>query len=228
MGRAIADVLAEQDAARIVASIGRGDAFPASGADVLIDFSTPTAMAPALRWCVATGTPFVGGTTGLSATELQALEVAAERIPVLYAANMSVGVALMRRLVEQAARALPAAFAVELVELHHQHKVDAPSGTALALFDAVARARPEATRVSARDGQIGARSVDEVGVFALRGGSAAGEHTAHFLGPDERLEITHRAADRRVFARGAIACARWIRSREAGRYTMEHVLGGSE
>ena len=115
MGRAIADVLAEQDDARIVASVGRGDAFPARSADVLIDFSTPTAMAPALQWCVATGTPFVGGTTGLSATELHALEVAAERIPVLYAANMSVGVALMRRLVEQAARALPAAFAVELV-----------------------------------------------------------------------------------------------------------------
>jgi 4-hydroxy-tetrahydrodipicolinate reductase len=225
MGRAITEIVAEGEDLRIRAALGRGDAFPSEPGEVLIDFSTPAAMPAALRWCVDSGTPFLGGTTGLAEAELAALDEAAERIPVLYAANMSLGVALMRRLVEQAAAALPETFAVELMELHHAFKVDAPSGTALALFNAVQRARPNVARVSSRDGQVGARTPAEVGVFALRGGTAAGEHTAYFLGPDERLEITHRAADRRVFARGAVRCARWLVGKPSGRYRIEDVLG---
>jgi 4-hydroxy-tetrahydrodipicolinate reductase len=169
------------------------------------------------------------GTTGLSAEQEQALRAAASSTAIMRAANMSLGVNLLLGLTEQVARALGAdAFDIEILEMHHKHKVDAPSGTALALGQAAARGRgvdlgEMADR--ARDGMTGARRTGAIGFAALRGGDVVGDHVVIFAGAGERVELAHRATDRGIYARGAVTAARWLHGRPAGLYRMADVLG---
>lgn len=199
--------------------------------DAIIDFSAPDALRvlldrPAETW---RGKALVVGTTGLGEAEEQLLARAAEHGAVVAAANFSVGVNLLLQLVEAAARVLPEdQFDIEVVEVHHRRKVDAPSGTALALGRAAAAGRAadlETLRRDGRSGQVGARPTGEIGLHAVRGGSVVGEHRVHFYGEAERIELAHVATDRRLFAEGALLAARWAAGRAPGRYEMKDVLG---
>jgi 4-hydroxy-tetrahydrodipicolinate reductase len=168
------------------------------------------------------------GTTGLGEAELKAVEKAAEKIPIVLSANMSLGVNVLFGLLAQAARALGPAYDVEIVELHHRLKKDSPSGTAMAMAHVLADAlERDLTKVAkyGREGQVGARTRDEIAVLAVRGGDIVGEHTAYFCGLGERLELTHRASSRETFARGAVRAAEWLRDRDPGLYDMQDVLG---
>jgi len=199
--------------------------------DVVLDFSTPTGLrallehgSPALA-----GRALVVGTTGLGDADEALLGEAATHSPVVVAPNFSVGINLLLQLVETAARVLRAdRFDVEVVEAHHRNKVDAPSGTALALARAVAAGRgsrvEELLRLG-RSGETGRRPTGEIGLHAVRGGAVVGEHRVQFLGDTERLELVHEAADRRLFAEGALLAARWANGRAPGRYRMSDVLG---
>jgi 4-hydroxy-tetrahydrodipicolinate reductase len=200
-------------------------------ADVLVDFSSPDALSELLRTQsgALAGKPLVVGTTGLDASAQRLLDECAQSSAVLVAANFSVGVNLLLGLAETAARALDTVgYDVEIVELHHGRKSDAPSGTALALGEAVARARGQElgeARRDGRSGRTGERPTGEIGFHAVRGGSAVGEHHVLFLGQRDRLELTHAAADRSLFADGALTAARWLLGKPPGRYTMRQVLG---
>src|SRR5579859_1707462 len=196
-----------------------------AGCDVLLDFSLPESTVAALAACVAAGKPLVSGVTGMDAALKAALEKAGTRIPVLAAANMSLGVALLTRMAEQAARILGPDFDIEIAEAHHRHKKDAPSGTALALGAAVSRARgvPVPDKATERSG---ARRPGSIGYSVVRAGDIVGEHTVLFAGAGERLELSHRAQSRQTFAQGALAAARWIVGRQAGVYTLADTLGG--
>jgi 4-hydroxy-tetrahydrodipicolinate reductase len=198
------------------------------GADVVIDFTAPAASVQHAKACAGRGVALVVGTTGLSDGQKEDLRTAARKIPVLLAPNMSVGVNVLFRLVAEAARALGPAYEVEIVETHHRMKRDAPSGTALRLAEVAAEAlgleRKDAL-VYDRHGEIGARKAGTIGVQAVRGGDVIGDHTVHFLADGERLELTHRAASRDNFARGALRAARWIAGRKPGFYDMQDVLG---
>jgi 4-hydroxy-tetrahydrodipicolinate reductase len=199
-------------------------------ADAVIEFSAPEASVHHASISAAHGTAHVIGTTGLSADQAAKLAQAAARTPIVWAPNMSLGVNLLLGLTEQVARALgPDAFDIEIVEIHHKHKVDAPSGTALALGEAAARGRGaslEQAAVRGRDGLTGARVPGTIGFAALRGGDAVGDHSVIFAGLGERIELVHRASDRRIYARGAVHAARWVRGQEPGRiYGMADVLG---
>jgi 4-hydroxy-tetrahydrodipicolinate reductase len=199
------------------------------GARVAIEFSSPEASAAHAGQAAAAGVAYVVGTTGFDASHKEALERAARRIPIIWAANMSLGVNLLVALAERVGRALgPEAFDVEILEMHHRHKVDAPSGTALALGEAVARGRGVAldrVAVRGRDGMTGPREPGAIGFAALRGGDVVGDHVVTFAGVGERLELAHRATDRRIYARGAVQAARWLAGRPPGLYGMGHVLG---
>ena len=202
----------------------------AAGADVVIDVTTPAvALAVAQRLAEAGGPAFVTGTTGLDADQQGALEKASERIAILQASNFSLGVAVLERLVSEAARALkPDQFDLEIVETHHKHKADAPSGTALSLGRAAARARNTAFDQIAqfdRPRTGGSRPVGRIGFAALRGGGVVGEHEARFLSALEEVSVSHRAFDRTIFARGAVEAALWLKDRAPGLYTMQDVLG---
>ncbi len=197
-------------------------------AEVYVDFTTPASTAAALAIASERGTAAVIGTTGLGPEVEAALAAAADKIPVLTAANFSLGVNLLLGLAETAARALGPEFDLEVVEIHHGKKRDAPSGTAIALGKALAAGRGvdyEEHRRYAREGEVGARPAGEIGISAVRGGDVVGEHTAFFFGPNERLELTHRAGSRAIFAAGALSAAAWIAGKPAGRYTMRDVLG---
>ncbi|BBU61938.1 4-hydroxy-tetrahydrodipicolinate reductase [Methylosinus sp. C49] len=197
-------------------------------ADVAIDFSTPATTVALAGLAAAAGVAHVIGTTGFSGEDLAALAAAAERVPVVRSGNMSLGVNLLAVLVEQAAKALGSAWDIEIVEMHHRMKVDAPSGTALLLGEAAARGREIALAehsARARDGLTGARREGDIGFASLRGGTVVGEHSVIFAGAGERIELAHRAEDRGIFARGAIAAAIWTRGRPAGLYSMADVLG---
>ena len=196
--------------------------------DAAVDFSSAAAVEAVAAAARRTGTPLVVGTTGLGPAQEEALARAAERVPVLTAANMSVGINLLLTVLPVLARTLGPEFDVEIVEAHHRHKKDAPSGTALRLARAVAEALgldPDSCLVHGRRGADVPRREGTVGMHAVRGGEIVGDHTVWFCGPDERIEVTHRAASRDVFARGALRAARWIVGRPAGRYTMLDVLG---
>jgi 4-hydroxy-tetrahydrodipicolinate reductase len=172
------------------------------------------------------GVPCAIGTTGFAAVERAELELVSGKIPIVVAANFSVAVNVLFHLTRRAAELLGPGFDAEILELHHAAKVDAPSGTALALAQAIAEGRgDEAPRVTAREGHTGARPPGAIGVQALRGGDNPGEHTVLFLGAGERLELVHRAATRDHFARGALRAALWLRGRPPGIYDMEQVLG---
>ena len=196
----------------------------AKACDVLIDFTAPAALAASLAAATATGCAMVIGTTGLDAAHHAAIDAAATRIAIVQAANTSLGVAVAMALVRRAAAALD--WDIEIAELHHRMKVDAPSGTALALGQAAAAGRGVALdAVRGRDGITGARVDGSIGFASLRGGSAAGDHLVLFAGDGERLEIGHRAENRTIFARGALRAAAWVAGKSAGRYTMDDVLG---
>ena len=230
MGQAIAAELAEHREARVVAQANQGDdlAALAAGCDILIDFSSPAALPEVLDAAQANARPLVIGTTGLGPAEHAAIAAAAANIAVLQAANMSLGVTALAHLVREAAARLGTDWDVEVVEMHHRHKVDAPSGTALLLGAAAAAGRGvDLAQVSdrGRDGITGARRAGHIGFAALRGGSVAGDHLVILAAEGERIELGHRAETRAIFARGAIKAALWLHGRPAGRYTMNDVLG---
>jgi 4-hydroxy-tetrahydrodipicolinate reductase len=201
----------------------------AAASDVVVDFThASTAVAHAAAVAGA-GCAWVLGTTGLDAAQEAAVAAAGGRTAVVYAPNYSPGVVLLTALAEQLGAALPAeTYDAEIVEMHHRQKVDAPSGTAVALGRAVARGRGvklEEVTESGRDGHTGARKTGDIGFATLRGGTVVGEHTVIFAGPDERIELTHKAADRALFARGALHAALWARKQKPGLYSMMDVLG---
>ena len=193
--------------------------------DVAIDFSRPQAAMAVLELCLREKKPLVTGTTGLGEEEMARLREAAKAIPVFYSRNMSLGVNLQLALVRAATRVLGSAFDPEIVETHHNLKVDAPSGTALMLAEAIEEARDgESKLVFGRHEQNRRRTREEIGIHSLRGGNKAGEHTVYFLGTDEELIITHRAGSKRVFAEGALKAAAFLLDRGPGFYTMDDVI----
>ena len=206
-----------------------GEAAALAAADVIIDFTSPAASVAHAAIAAKAGRALVVGTTGLAAADEAALAKAAETIPLVYCANTSVGVTLLARLVEQVAAQLVDGWDIEILEAHHHHKVDAPSGTALALGEAAARGRKVALdEVSdmVRKGQTGARRPGDIGFAVLRGGDVTGEHSVIFFGDSERVEISHKATDRAIFARGALRAARFAASASPGFFDMNDVLGG--
>jgi 4-hydroxy-tetrahydrodipicolinate reductase len=197
---------------------------------VLIEFTAPEASLEHVRQAAAHGLAVVLGTTGFTAEQQQEIESLAARVACLQAPNMSFGVTVLLELVEEAARRLGAGFDIEVSEAHHRRKKDAPSGTALALARAAARgrgARLEDWAVYGREGIIGERPAEQIGVLALRGGDVVGDHTVHFYGTGERIELTHRAQSREAFAAGALRAARWLSGRPPGLYAMRDVVAGS-
>jgi 4-hydroxy-tetrahydrodipicolinate reductase len=230
MGRAFQTLLEDDKRFALVAKIARNEDWRhAPALDVVIDFSTPDGFDAALTHCDLHGVALVSGTTGLDAAQRQRLEAAAASIPVLHAANFSLGVAVLTRLVREAAAALPS-WDAEIIEAHHARKVDAPSGTALALGRAVADARGfdfNGVAVLSREGQAGARAADAIGFASIRAGDIVGEHTVLLAAAGERLELTHRATDRTIFARGALAAAAWLAGKPASAYALNDVIAGT-
>lgn len=196
--------------------------------DVLIDFTRPDALADALDACQTARRGLVIGTTGFDAGQLAAIRAASSVIPICMSGNFSVGIYLLQQLVEQAARMLGADFDIEVVEAHHRHKVDAPSGTALMLGQAAATGAGRSLAddaIYARQGHTGARPSGSIGFATVRGGDVVGDHTVHFLGDGERLALSHHASSRMNFARGAVRAARWLAGQGPGMYSMRDVLG---
>ncbi len=193
------------------------------GADVIIDFSVAAAFDGMLRGALQAGVPVVSGTTMLNEASEALIDRAGATIAVLWAPNMSLGVQVLARLVEQAVAALPT-YDVELCETHHNRKIDAPSGTAAMLVERAVAARAGLEAVHGRHGHVGARPPSEVGVHALRGGGIIGDHSLHLLGDHDRIEITHRAVSRELFAEGALRAARFVARRAPGRYALADLL----
>ncbi|MBL8385645.1 MAG: 4-hydroxy-tetrahydrodipicolinate reductase [Burkholderiales bacterium] len=199
-----------------------------AGADVLIDFTRPEGTLAHLAACRRLGVAAVVGTTGFDAAGKAAIAAAAREVGVVFAPNFSVGVNLAMQLVETAARALGPGYDVEVVEAHHRHKVDAPSGTALGMGEAAARGLGrdhDAVAVFDRHGHTGARRADAIGYAVVRGGDLVGDHTVMFLGDGERVEITHKASSRATYAQGALRACRFLRGRGSGLFSMRDVLG---
>ncbi|MCW4153574.1 4-hydroxy-tetrahydrodipicolinate reductase [Halomonas sp. 18H] len=198
-------------------------------ADVLIDFTAPRVTLDNLAWCAAHGKRMVIGTTGLSEAEQAELDGYRDRVPMVFAPNMSVGVNLTLKLLQTAARALgDEGYDIEVIESHHRHKVDAPSGTALKMGEVMADALQRPLKeygVFQRVGQCGPRTDQEIGFATVRAGDIVGEHTVMFATEGERVEITHKASSRMTFAKGAVRAARWVMEQPAGRYDMQDVLG---
>ena len=195
--------------------------------DVVIDFSLPNGTEALLEEAIKNPTALVIGTTGLNQHQLNLLEEASKYMPILYATNMSLGVAVLNKLASMASKLLND-FDVEIVEMHHRYKKDAPSGTALTLAEHIAAARGldlDKVRVSGRDGNIGERTKDEIAVMALRGGDIVGRHTAGFYNDGEFIELNHTATSRDTFAKGAIRAASWLVSQENGLYKITDCLG---
>ncbi|MDQ3471569.1 MAG: 4-hydroxy-tetrahydrodipicolinate reductase [Pseudomonadota bacterium] len=194
--------------------------------DVLVDFSAPGALQASLERAISAGIPVLVGTTGLDNLADRRIAQAAEQVAVLRAANTSLGVAVLCDLVERAARVLGPDWDIEIAEMHHRHKADAPSGTALALGEAAALGRGIPLQAErGRDGTGITRQEGAIGFASLRGGTVAGEHDVIFAGPEERLILSHRADSRAIFARGALAVARFLVGKPAGLYSMRDVIG---
>jgi len=194
--------------------------------DIVIDFSLPDATQSMLESALEHPTPLVIGTTGLDTHQVNLLRDASESMPILYATNMSLGVALMNQLVHIASKTLND-FDIEILEQHHRHKKDAPSGTALTLAESAAKARELAldkVRISGRNGNIGERSKDEIAVMALRGGDIVGRHTVGFYNDGEFIELNHTATSRNTFSKGAIRAAKWLHGQENGLYSIADSL----
>lgn len=215
MGKAIAAAAA--DDSRFVIDQEHGD--------VLVDFSAPAALAQSLEQAIGAGIPILVGTTGLNERAHERIDEAAQQIAVLCAPNTSLGVALLSDLVERAARVLGSEWDIEITETHHRMKADAPSGTALLLGEAAARGRGRAMNSErGRDGTGLRREPGSIGFASLRGGTVAGDHDVMFLGPEERLILSHRAESRMIFARGALAAARFLAGKPPGLYSMRDVI----
>jgi 4-hydroxy-tetrahydrodipicolinate reductase len=216
MGKAIAAAVVEDP----------GFAIDEDHGDVLVDFSAPAALHASLDRAVSAGIPILIGTTGLDELADTRIAAAAKKVAVLRAPNTSVGVALLADLAERAARVLGPGWDIEISETHHRSKTDAPSGTALLLGEAAARGRgAPLNRERRRDGTGLKRELGSIGFASLRGGTVAGDHDVLFLGPDERLILSHRAENRMIFARGALAAARFLAGKPAGLYSMRDVIG---
>lgn len=254
MGRAVIELALDDSNARIVAAldreghaalgqdagvlVGRSEALGVqlgcdlegalAKAQVFVDFSAPAATAALLSRCAQARMPVVVGTTGMDDAAQRALAALKAVAPVVAAPNFSIGVNVMWALSERAVQLMGEDFDIEIVEMHHKHKADAPSGTAVRLNEVVAKQRglePTRAMVAGRRGQVGARDKNEIGVHAMRGGDVVGDHTLVLAGPGERLEITHRAHTRHIFARGALRAAHWVVGRAPGLYDMADVLG---
>lgn len=228
MGQAVAAAVREAGLA-VAAAVDAGDDLAAAVAqgDVVIDFSSPDATRGLLELAARHRKAVVIGTTGHPAALKAELLLLAAKVPCVWAGNFSVGVNLLFALTRRAAAVLGAEYDAEVVEMHHRFKQDAPSGTAARLFEILLEERKlgaDAVR-HGRAGLTGARPPAEVGVHALRGGDVVGDHTVMFAGLGERLELTHKASDRGIFARGAVRAAQWVASRPAGVYDMQDVLG---
>jgi 4-hydroxy-tetrahydrodipicolinate reductase len=256
MGRVLIDLIAASEGVTLVAALegpasealgmdagtlaGRGplgiavssDPLKAvTAADGIIDFSSPRATVDLAALAAQARIAHIIGTTGLSADDSKAIDAAARHAVIVRSGNMSLGVNLLAGLVEKVARALGPDYDIEIAEMHHKMKVDAPSGTALLLGAAAARGRGvdlDENAVRSRDGHTGARQQGSIGFAALRGGTVVGDHMVIFAGPGERLELVHRAEDRGIFARGALHAAIWAQGRKPGLYSMADVLGLTE
>jgi len=251
MGRMLIEAALAQPDMEIAAALDRNDA-PAHGADcgeflgratgirvssdtaalraadTLIDFTRPEATLEYLRACSASGVNMVIGTTGFDEAGKQAIRAASERIAIVFAPNMSVGVNATFKLLELAARVLADGYDVEIIEAHHRHKVDAPSGTALKMGDVIAGATGRTLAdiaVYAREGHTGERKAGTIGFATVRGGDIVGDHTVMFAGTGERIEITHRATSRMTYAIGSMRAARFLEGRRSGLFDMFDVLG---
>jgi len=215
MGKAIQAAIAESSGFELANDQG----------DVLIDFSAPDALRASLDRAISAGVPLLIGTTGLIDEHEALIAEAAKTIPILRAPNTSLGIALLADLTERAARILgPEQWDIEILEAHHSRKADAPSGTALHLGEAAKRGRGEATEERGRDGTGLKRQTGAIGYSAIRGGTVAGDHDVMFLGPEERLILSHRAENRSIFARGALVAAKFLRGKPAGLYSMRDVI----
>ncbi|MFN3353227.1 MAG: 4-hydroxy-tetrahydrodipicolinate reductase [Brevundimonas sp.] len=229
MGRALSQVLDARADVVVAARFDRGDQPDLSLCDVVIDFSTPEASAELAAACAEQGGPaLVIGSTGFDADQEAAIQAAASKIAIVRSGNFSLGVNILIGLVEHAALRLPAEdWDIEVLEAHHRHKVDAPSGTALMLGEAAAAGRGadlKALRAPAREG-LAERAPGSIGFAALRAGGIIGEHTVLFASADESLTLSHSAIDRSLFAKGAVVAAAWVRNRRPGLYDMQDVLG---
>lgn len=213
---------------KIGVSLGASLLAAADEFDVLIDFTHPSVTLKNLEICRQFGKAMVIGTTGFSEAEKRQLAAASEQIPIVFAANFSVGVNLCLKLLDTAARVLADDVDIEIIEAHHRHKVDAPSGTALRMGEVVASALGrdlQKVAVYGREGQTGARARETIGFATVRAGDVVGDHTVLFAADGERVEITHKASSRMTFAKGAVRAAAWLRERPAGLYDMQDVLG---
>lgn len=211
------------DNAVTLSEFGKSD-----NAEVIIDFTLPSALTAHLETCISMGRPVVIGTTGLNDEQLAAIHTAAKQIPIVFAANYSVGVTLMAKLCRMAAQTLGDTADIEIIEAHHRFKRDAPSGTAMAIGEAIADQLDinlKDRAIYGREGDTGERDQRTIGFSTVRGGDIIGEHTALFADIGERVEITHRASSRKTFALGALRAAKWLLNKPAGLYDMEDVLG---
>lgn len=229
MGQALEMAIADAGHTLFAGIDAGGSVAPfAAQCDVLVDFSAPDALAANLAAARQASKPIVIGTTGLEEPHFVSLAEAARDVPVLQSGNFSYGVTLLAHLVREAAARLGPDWDIEVLEMHHRLKVDAPSGTAKLLGEAAARGRGIAlsdNMESGRHGMTGARSEGAIGFATLRGGTVAGEHSVIFAGSEERLTLAHSAENRMIFARGAVKAAAWLAGKPAGRYTMNDVLG---
>ncbi len=228
MGQALMRVIAESTH-ELAGGIDKGDdpARLADASEVLVDFSAPAALGANLHAAVGAGIPIVIGTTGLGEDNHRAIDEAAHAVAILQTGNTSLGVTLLAHLVRQAASRLGPDWDIEIVEMHHRRKLDAPSGTALLLGEAAARGRGVDLADNSecgRDRHTGARRPGAIGFASLRGGTVTGEHGVIFAGEEERLTLSHSAENRSIFARGAVRAAAWLSGRAPGRYAMEDVL----
>jgi len=229
MGQTIIEVINQNDKVNLGAALDKGDDLNAilDQFDVLIDFTRPEATLEYLNTCVTAGKSMVIGTTGFDNKGLEVINNAAQQIPVVFAPNMSVGVNLSLKLLDMAARVIGEDADIEIVETHHRHKVDAPSGTALKMGEVVANAlgRDLSTcAVYGREGIEEPRDRQTIGFSTIRGGDVVGEHTVSFFMEGERVEITHKASSRLTFANGAVRAAGWLEGQSAGLYSMQDVL----
>ncbi len=249
MGRAVVRLAHEMGGMKVVCAVGSGDdvgkdagelagigrldvpvvtnileALAAPAIDVLVDFSAPPALAAACVACAKHEVALVSGTTGLDDAMKAKLDDLAKAVPVLWEPNMSVGIHVLSALLEKAIAMLGPDYDIEIAETHHRRKVDAPSGTALRLAEVAREASKKTRFVHGREGKPGARPKDEIGVLALRGGDVIGDHTVFLLGDGDRIELTHKASSRDLFARGALRSAMWLAKKTPGRYTLADVL----
>lgn len=224
IGRDAGEQYGKQTGVRISADV----AAALQGADVLVDFTRPEPSLQYLQACQQAGVKLVIGTTGFSESEKALIDQAASKIGIVFAPNMSVGVTLLINLVEQAARVLREGYDIEVVEMHHRHKVDAPSGTALRLGEAAAKGIDRALKdcaVYAREGVTGEREAGTIGFATMRGGDVVGDHTVVLAGVGERVELTHKASSRATFAQGALRAAKFLADKPVGLFDMRDVLG---